>query len=76
MGIYFTSDFEGIAQAPTVEPARAVTGVVRFLRHPFEAARRFRERSQQRAELAALGEHLLSDIGVRRADVEYGLLDR
>jgi uncharacterized protein YjiS (DUF1127 family) len=74
MGIYFTSDFEHAEPTETAGPSIGVmAGLVRFLRRPFVAASRRQERSRQRADMAALNDHLLSDIGLSRADVEQRL---
>jgi uncharacterized protein YjiS (DUF1127 family) len=75
MGIYFTSDFEHAEPVEATGPSGGtVAGLVRFLRRPFEAASRHQERSRQRADMAALDDHLLSDIGLSRADIEHRLL--
>jgi uncharacterized protein YjiS (DUF1127 family) len=76
MDIYCTSDFEHAASARTTEASQgAVAGLVRFLRRPFEVVSRHQERSRLRAEMAALNDHVLSDIGLSRAEVEHRLLE-
>jgi uncharacterized protein YjiS (DUF1127 family) len=76
MGIYYKSDFEPADSARSQGPSMGpVAGLVRFLRRPFEAASRHQERSRLRAETAALNDHVLSDIGLSRADVEHQLLE-
>jgi uncharacterized protein YjiS (DUF1127 family) len=76
MGIYYTSDFEHAVPARPEEASNgAVAGVVRFLRRPFDVVSRHQERSRLRAEMAALNDHVLTDIGLSRAEVEHRLLE-
>lgn len=50
--------------------ARAVSWPTRFLRTSVETLNRRREQARLQAELAALDDHLLTDIGLRRAPAD------
>jgi uncharacterized protein YjiS (DUF1127 family) len=50
--------------------ARAVSWPTRLLRAPFEALNRRRKEARLQAELAALDDRLLADIGLRRVPAD------
>ena len=48
-----------------------INGAVRLLRSVWQAVVAWRQRQQTRRQLSMLDDHLLRDIGLRRADIEY-----
>ncbi len=48
-----------------------INGAARLLRSGGQAFAAWRQRQQTRRQLSMLDDHLLRDIGLRRADIEY-----
>ncbi len=51
--------------------ARLINGAAWLLRSGWQALAAWRQRQQTRRQLSMLDDHMLRDIGLRRADIEY-----